>query len=224
MQLTKNLLLSEDMAFAVEKHTYHMASSMSESHYHDHYEMLYVLENERHITVNNRTYVLSSGNIALIAPYTPHRTTAGERTPQTRILVNFKESFIRWLVDKLNIDFLSCFNPASAVVELGEAAGDVRAMLLRLLEVSERAGDTSAEGRSMLILGDILMTLSAITGEYPNTNNPNYNVFLNYQVQVQVLFCKQSKHFYNLHYHKKHCPMKYIRRFLLASKHLQYDN
>ena len=118
MQLTKNLLLSEDMAFAVEKHTYHSASNMSESHYHDHYEMLYVLENERHIIVNNQTYTLNSGNIALIAPYTPHRTTAGERTPQTRILVNFKESFIRWLVDKLNIDFLSCFNPASAVVVL----------------------------------------------------------------------------------------------------------
>lgn len=167
MQLTKNLLLSEDMAFAVEKHTYHSASNMSESHYHDHYEMLYVLENERHIIVNNQTYTLSSGNIALIAPYTPHRTMAGDRTPQTRILVNFKESFIRWLVDKLNIDFLSCFNPASAVVELGESAGDVRAMLLRLLEVSERTGDTSAEGRSMLILGDILMTLSAITGERP---------------------------------------------------------
>ena len=166
MELTKNLLLSEDMSFAVEKYTYNLSVNMKAAHYHDHYEMLYVLENERRITVNNQAYTLKADTIALIPPYTPHRTIAGGKTPETRILVNFKESYVHWLVDKLNIDLLSCFDPASSVIELGAHATDVRNTLIRLCSVYE-SRELYSESRAMLILGDVLMTLSSITGERP---------------------------------------------------------
>lgn len=166
MELTKNLLLSEDMSFAVEKYTYNSAINMQAAHYHDHYEMLYVLENERRITVNNQAYTLKEDTIALIPPYTPHRTIAGEKTPETRILVNFKESYVHWLAEKLNIDLLSCFDPASSVIDLGAHSADVKNTLMRLCTVSA-SGAPYSESRAMLILGEVLMTLSAITGERP---------------------------------------------------------
>ena len=166
MELTKNLLLSEDMSFAVEKYTYNSAINMLTAHYHDHYEMLYVLENERRITVNNQAYTLNEDTIALIPPYTPHRTITGGKTPETRILVNFKESYVRWLAEKLNVDIFSCFNPASAVVRLGDRACDVRNALIRLCSVS-KSGEVYGESRAMLILADVLMILSSITGERP---------------------------------------------------------
>ena len=166
MKLTKNLLLSEDMSFAIEKYTYNSRVSMNSAHYHDHYEILYVMENERRIVVNNQTYTLKSDTIALIPPYTPHRTVTGGKGPETRILVNFKESFVRWIIEKLNVDFLSCFNPASAVIELGELGDEIRDMLLKLCSLTER-DECYKDSRSMLVLADILMAISALTGERP---------------------------------------------------------
>ena len=96
-----------------------------------------MLENERRITVNNQAYTLKEDTIALIPPYTPHRTIAGGKTPETRILVNFKESYVRWLAEKLNIDLLSCFDPASSVIDLGAHSADVKNTLMRLCTVSE---------------------------------------------------------------------------------------
>ena len=161
MELSKNLLSHEDMPFAIERHTYHRKSTMNEVHYHDHYEILYVLENERQIVVNQQTYSLNQNTIALIAPYTPHRTIAGERTPQTRILVNFKESFIHKISTLFSADALLCFNPASAVISLDENATAVRRALIEMLKISEGGATPFGEERCSLLLFEMLLRLSA---------------------------------------------------------------
>lgn len=169
MKLSKNLLLSDDMPFAIEKRTFLKKNTMNESHYHSHYELLYVLENERRLIVNNREYSLNSGTVALIAPYTPHRTVAGDRSPETRILVNFTESLVHPILDGMGVDFLSIFNPASPVLELSGNSDALKDMLLRLLDVSEREDTPHREARCALILSDALFLLYGISGEGGHT-------------------------------------------------------
>lgn len=171
MQLSQNLLSSEDAAYAIEKHTYHRKSTMHDVHYHNHYEILYMLENEREIIVNQQRFKLNRDSIALIAPYTPHRTIAGEKTPETRILVNFTESFIHEISEKLNADVLSLFNPACPVVALGESEGEIREGLLRLLKIAEDKDARYNKERSALILSELLLCMFKLVGEQRGTRS-----------------------------------------------------
>ena len=66
-------LLKNKKEFSVEKFTYATTVNMPNSHYHDHYEILYIIEGKRKLTVNNaQEYILDSNNIALIKPYIVH--------------------------------------------------------------------------------------------------------------------------------------------------------
>ena len=68
--------------------------SMPYSHYHEHYEILYVCENSRGLIINNKDrYILDNSNIALIKPFILHRTLSGADKKQKRMLVNFSNIF-----------------------------------------------------------------------------------------------------------------------------------
>ena len=153
------------MPFAIEKRTYLNKNTMSEAHYHSHYEMLYVMENERYLVANERKYILNKGTIALIAPYTPHRTIAGERSPETRILINFTESFVHRVLEGIGVDCLSVFNPANPIVTLGCESERVRSIFEMMLGISACEDEPYKDERCAMLLSEVLLGLRGVVGE-----------------------------------------------------------
>ena len=79
-------LLKNKRGYKAETISYVGNVSMAESHYHEHYEILYVRKNSRIITVNNKDkYILDEDNIAFIKPLLIHQTSSDENKKQRRL-------------------------------------------------------------------------------------------------------------------------------------------
>lgn len=162
MQLSENLLNKQNLSFAVKKITYFERLTMHELHYHDHYEILYISENERFLTVNGVRYLLNKNSIALIPPYIPHLTEAGEAVPQERILINFREDFVHKIRKALKTDILSCFNPTNPIIMIDDS---VSMLISRLIDISETNNNNE---HILLNLTDLLITLCELSDGHEN--------------------------------------------------------
>ncbi|MBQ7794671.1 MAG: AraC family transcriptional regulator, partial [Clostridia bacterium] len=167
MFFSGNLLSDSDLGFAIQKLTYFERATMPELHYHDHYEILYVTKNERFLTVNGNRYTLNDSSIALIPPYIPHLTEAGEKIPQERVLINFREDFIHKIRSALNTDILSCFNPAAPIIIIDSSADKINLLINQLLELSQSTSRNNDE-LLLLCLCNFLMHLCEFSVEYTN--------------------------------------------------------
>ena len=106
------------MDFEIEKSTYTTERNMPRTHYHRHYEILYVYNNTRTLIVADREYVLDKDMVAIIPPFIPHLTLSGGVLPQKRIAVNFHESYIHDIRIALENDILSCAGTPCTVINI----------------------------------------------------------------------------------------------------------
>lgn len=67
--------------------------TMPSYHFHDTYELYYLISGKRHYFIEGRTLEISQGNLILIKPYALHKTTDGGPPDHQRLLFNFKKSF-----------------------------------------------------------------------------------------------------------------------------------
>ena len=79
-----------------EQHLENVA--MRNMHNHSHYEILYILGGERVLIAEKKQYTLNKNSVALVPPYTLHRTTASGKDTNNRYkkyMINFTKDFIR---------------------------------------------------------------------------------------------------------------------------------
>src|SRR5690606_6312499 len=67
-------------------------------HFHESYEIYYLLAGERYYYVNDRIYALQVGDLLFINKNQLHRTTSKGRSTHERILINFEDSFLEPLL------------------------------------------------------------------------------------------------------------------------------
>ena len=111
MNLYSNDLLEDEKDFAIESLKYHGNISMTDNHYHSHYEILYIQSGKRTLKINNALeYTLDSQVIALLKPNVLHQTTSFENPSQTRLLINVSQALMSELTEAFSYDILMCFN------------------------------------------------------------------------------------------------------------------
>jgi len=94
-------------------------TSMPACHYHNTYEIYYLLEGRRNYFIQNRTYPVVKGDIVLINIQDIHKTMDAGQSFNERILINFKKEFIlRHMDPDEDIDLLECFRSKNKVVHL----------------------------------------------------------------------------------------------------------
>lgn len=150
--------------FYAEALTFYNNESMQGfQHYHDHYEILYVTENDRIISVNDDDYVLDHSCIALIPPYIFHGSLGGSVPPQTRYMISFKEAFLENYRKIFDVDLLSCFNLKYIVIKLNEAQQEEIAILLKKMTLlHEQKDDEYKKIKCLLCLCDLLSSCTQI--------------------------------------------------------------
>lgn len=61
---------------------------MQREHFHNTYELLYIISGTRRVCIAGNAYILNQGDMIIIEPYVKHRITSGDNAPYSRWLIN----------------------------------------------------------------------------------------------------------------------------------------
>lgn len=92
--------------------------NMPRNHFHDSYEMYYLLSGERYYFIKDKTYHILKGNLVFIDRYDLHRTLDADITSWERILINLKPEFLLSDDAERIKRLVSIFNNGSSVLSL----------------------------------------------------------------------------------------------------------
>lgn len=81
-------------------------TEMKKTHFHDNYEIYYLLKGEKLYFINDKLYKAEKGDLVIVNPYDVHRTSSVEKSEAERILINFKYEFVEELLKAQNITLI----------------------------------------------------------------------------------------------------------------------
>ncbi|WP_342447439.1 AraC family transcriptional regulator [Paenibacillus ihuae] len=95
----------QEFQFYVEQIKRAGAFSMDTDHFHDTYEIYYLLAGERNYYINNLVYALRQGDLIFINRNELHRTMAKGTVRHERILINFRQEFLQGMPGGMELAF-----------------------------------------------------------------------------------------------------------------------
>ena len=108
--------------FEIEQCKRQEPCSMPLYHYHDSYEIYYLLSGARHYFIKDRTYRVEKGDLVLINRHDLHKTTYGGSLTHERVLIIFDESYIEPILALAkDIDILQPFHQNINIIKLQKA-------------------------------------------------------------------------------------------------------
>ncbi len=175
-------LLSKQNHFKIERMTYHNNVSMSSSHYHSHYEILYIESGSRTISLNETKHIeLNQNIIALLPPNIIHATKSSSET-QSRVLINISANLIKEIADFSSFHILSGFD----TMFLPLTTYDIKILkyhFQQLIDIQSNPISPLKTDSIKITLAALLMTLA----------NINYNLMQNNET-----YKTQSENFINM--------------------------
>ena len=144
-------LLKNKRGYKAETISYVGNVSMPYSHYHEHYEILYVRKNSRKLTINNKDkYILDENNIALIKPFLIHKTSSDEKKKQKRSLINFSVDVGEIIKSFGKEDILDCFEYPVIVMD-EETKNIISVCMDEMSELNEESEFYEVEFKNILL-------------------------------------------------------------------------
>lgn len=78
-------------------------TEMRSTHFHDGYELYYLLRGEKLFFVNDQLFYAGKGDLVIIPPYAAHKTSSIKEVEAERFVVHFKEEFIEKQISMENL-------------------------------------------------------------------------------------------------------------------------
>lgn len=146
--------------------------SMKTNHYHDDYEIYYLLEGHRHFFIKDKVYDIKKGDLVFVEKNEIHKTFDAGAPFHQRILITFKKYYLNnILIEANNYDLLACFHRNAYVLRLKpEEQKSVENLLSKML-----VEDTNPINSSSIYL-KIMLTEFLILAERLFQNAPSYNI------------------------------------------------
>jgi len=115
--------------------------NMSANHYHNTYEIYYLLSGERFYFIKDRTYHIKKGDIVLINVNDLHKTTNAGSTAHERILINIGKEFLGDLNESIeDVELFSPFEQGAHVFKSGDIEQSfVESLLFRIIQESKNS-------------------------------------------------------------------------------------
>lgn len=135
-----------DNLYTVKKRKRTGFFSMAREHFHEDYEIYYLLSGERYFFINNKTYYLKQGDIAFIAKDDLHKSLDAGAVDHERIVVLFKPRFLQQLVSPADQEqLLTPFHQATRTTHLNiHEQQHLESLLFQLLK-ENHANEICAE-------------------------------------------------------------------------------
>lgn len=151
--------------------------NMPRDHFHDSYEMYYLLSGERYYFIKDKTYHIVKGNLVLINRYDLHRTLDANIPGWERILINFKPEFLVSDDTERMKRLVSMFNAGSSVLSFTvKGQSIVEDILFKLLGEADSA-DTDFEEMLAAYLTQLLVFINRRIGQNtPSSDSCIHNI------------------------------------------------
>lgn len=135
--------------------------NMASKHYHNRYEIYYLLSGERNYFIRDKIYYIKKGDIVLIAKNELHKTTDTDISKHERILIEFSDNYIKELLLTIkDINPLGCFNQGNHVIRLNpEKQLQVENLFNQLLR-EYNGGKPGSNTYTKLLLLELLIFLN----------------------------------------------------------------
>lgn len=162
--------------------------SMEANHFHDSYEIYYLLEGERHYFIKDKIYHIQKGDIIFIDIKEIHKTLDAGAPIHERILISFKKSYLNnILVGENNYQLLTtCFHQNVYVLRLdSEQQGLIKIILFKMLaENKNQASNSSVYLKIMLT--ELLIISARLFQDTPGHNFQNTNPTFNKMSEIII--------------------------------------
>lgn len=169
--------------FFIEKQKVKGLYNMSYRHYHDAYEIYYLLQGERNYFIKDRTYTVAKGNLVFININDLHRTLDSEKNKifYERILINFKKEFLYdILTPEIKKQISALLNLSSGIIAMDfEETSLIEDLLFKMLK-EEKNKSINSEIYIKTLLLQLLILLNRCSSKYANTyemEQKNENIF-----------------------------------------------
>ncbi|HHV60284.1 MAG TPA: AraC family transcriptional regulator [Clostridiaceae bacterium] len=133
-------------------------------HYHDTFEIYYLLSGERFYFIKDRTYHVMKGDLVFINIGDLHKTTSTPKPAHARLVINFKESFIHPLADCSSTNILDVFKREINLIRLGAMEQNEVEQILHKIHSEYK----NSEQFSMLNIKSLLLQLLIFMNRYKN--------------------------------------------------------
>lgn len=155
--------------------------SMETTHFHDAYEIYYLLEGERNYFIKDKIYHVQKGDIIFIDIKEIHKTLDAGAPIHERILISFKKSYLNnILVEKNNYQLLTtCFHQKAYVLRLDSKQQElIKNILFKMLE--ENKNETCNSSIYLkIMLTELLIVSGRLFQDTPHHNFENTNPTFN---------------------------------------------
>ena len=189
-----NDLLGQNKDFEIERMAYQRVVSMSSSHYHSHYEILYIESGSRTLSINETKHIeLNSNNIALLPPNIIHATTSNSDN-QSRILINISSSLIKEIVDFSSNHVISCFDTMFLPLNQYDIK-TIKSYMQQLIFIQAEPNSYLKNEKIKFTVSSLLVALSDINYRYTN-NNPSYKEQKEKMLNMDSIIEYISSHYY----------------------------
>ncbi len=133
--------------------------TMKNIHNHSHYEILYIYESERILIAEKKQYILNKNNVALIPPYTLHRTLGKSEQSNDKYkkyLINFTKEFVDKISIAMDVDVLTAFSQNQILVQLDDEETEFVKNIMTEMFKYNNTGDLCDEQMFLMLLGSLL--------------------------------------------------------------------
>lgn len=125
--------------FEISRHRVDKPQDMDLYHYHDVFEIYYLVSGRRDYFVRDRIWPVTGGELVLVNIADMHRTTGPHETPIDRILINFRREFVASVLQEETDTVLAFFDRRQKRLRLEPTDQTmVQGMLVRMLNEGRR--------------------------------------------------------------------------------------
>lgn len=128
---------SKDEFFQLEHARRNGSFNMTSYHYHNRFEIYYLVSGERNYFIRDRVYPVSKGTLVLIGANELHKTTGNEKGIHERILIEFTDDFLKEFSAITEIELYSVFNEVHVLQLEGIHKTTIENLMYKLVHESK---------------------------------------------------------------------------------------
>lgn len=168
-------------------------AGMSQSHFHDYYEIYYLLEGNRRYFINHTLYDISANDVILVNKGDIHLAqSASPPVKYSRCLITFSDKFLNGLGSEFDKDFLLKIFETKKI-HIPESMHNTFNMLLHKAETKIRQNDIYSQHMAKLNVLELLVNIN----KFQTKNNaPLMDDITVYEDRIQEV-CRYICNYYN---------------------------
>ncbi|MGM9936026.1 MAG: AraC family transcriptional regulator [Candidatus Ornithomonoglobus sp.] len=105
--MKKEPMFKSNKKFEIQYQGLTFGHDMKREHFHNTYELLYITNGSRRVSIAGNTYILNQGDMIVIEPYVKHQITRSGNAPYSRYLVNIDPEIFQGIYTKTEISAIT---------------------------------------------------------------------------------------------------------------------